>query len=89
MTSAIAKRADRFSETEIDGEVVIMQIDNGDFFSLTDSAVEIWKRIDGTRDRDAIVSALAGEFDAPAADIARDVDAFLSQLRDAGLLADG
>ena len=35
MTALISKRTAAFSETAIDGEVVVMDLDRGDFFSLT------------------------------------------------------
>jgi coenzyme PQQ biosynthesis protein PqqD len=41
---------------------------------------EILKRCDGTRSLDEIVDDLAASFDAERADIARDVEAFLSDL---------
>ncbi len=87
--TAIAKLRDRFTEADIDHEIVIMRLDNGEFFSLTGTAAEIWRLIDGTRDQAALVAAAADQFDAGERDIAGDVDEFLSQLRETGLLAEG
>ena len=84
--NAIVKRRDRFTEADIDDEIVVMRLDNGEFFSLSGTSAEIWRLIDGSRDRGALVAALAADFDDESR-IAADVDAFLVQLRETGLLA--
>lgn len=85
----LTKKEDSFSVTQIDDEYVIMLLDSGEFLSLAGTAGAIWERIDGTRDRDALVADLAREFQAAPEEIASDVDDFLSSLRDAGLIAGG
>lgn len=85
--TALAKDTSGFVETVIEDETVVMILASGDFFSLRDSARDVWELIDGRRDRDAIVHALAQSYAAPAGEIAPDVDAFLAELRATGLLA--
>jgi pyrroloquinoline quinone biosynthesis protein D len=85
--NAIVKQPDRFSETDIDDEIVVMRLDNGEFFSLTGTAAATWRLIDGKRSREELLAALVDRFDGPAADIAADVDDFLASLRDMGLVA--
>ena len=87
--TALIKRHDRFTETAIDDEIVIMRLDNGEFFALSQSAAAIWRLIDGTRDRARLLTALGEVFDADERKIAADVDEFLRQMRAAGLLDDG
>ena len=89
MNDVLKKAEDRFNETAIDDEVVVMNLDSGDFFSLTGTARSIWLLIDGTRTRAAVLDALAAEYGMAADAIADDLDAFLAQLRGAGLLAAG
>ena len=86
--TAIAKLADRFTETDIDGEIVLMRLDNGEFFALSGTAAATWRLIDGRRDRAALIEGLAREFDAGADHIAADVDEFVARLKDRGLLAE-
>ena len=86
MTQLLRKCTARFSETAIDGEVVVMELERGDFFSLTGTAAAAWQRIDGTRTRAALIADLAADHDLAPADVAADVDAFLDQLRAAGLI---
>ena len=86
MTAPISKRTAAFSETAIDDEVVVMDLDRGDFFSLTGTAVAIWHKIDGTRCRSALIAELSDEYGRPASEVTVDVDAFLAQLKTAGLI---
>lgn len=86
-TAALTKRKDRFTEADIDQEIVIMRLDNGEFFSLSGTAAAIWRLIDGMRDRQALLAALSDEFDTGHADLEADLDAFLAELRGTGLLA--
>ena len=85
--TAPAKDPTRFAETRIEDETVVMSLDSGDFFSLTGTAQSIWRLLDGTRDRAAILAELAGAYGAPEAEMESDLDAFLGELRAAGLLA--
>jgi hypothetical protein len=86
--SAISKRSDQIAETSLDGEVVIMRVDTGEFLALKDVGAAIWSLIDGSRDRDALVAALTREFEGDPATIADDTDEFLRQLRTHGLIVD-
>jgi hypothetical protein len=87
--SAISKRDDRFTEADIDHEIVIMRLDNGEFFSLSGTGAAIWRLIDGHRDRHALAAAAASEFDADEGEILADVNEFLARLTETGLLAGG
>jgi len=86
VTGLLTKASDRFSETTIDDETVVMSLDSGDFFSLSGTARAIWELLDGTCDRDGIVAALAAEYEIEPDTVAGDVDAFLAQLSAAGLI---
>jgi hypothetical protein len=86
---AIQKLVGRFTEADIDDEIILMRVDNGELLSLSDTAAAAWRLIDGARDRDALVTALGEEFDADERLIARDVGELLHQLKEAGLIAEG
>lgn len=87
--SVIAKLPGRFVETTIDDEVIVMELGGGEFFSLTGTAAEIWRLIDGGRSRKAILAELSVDRDAPGEVIASDLDAFLQQLVKAGFVTHG
>ena len=86
MSQPIAKALGQFSETTIEDEVVLMNLEDGAFFSLTGTARAIWELIDGNRDRAALIAALAAEYGCAEGEIAGDCDAFLADLGKAGLL---
>jgi hypothetical protein len=80
------KRAGTFAESMIGDEVVLMRLDNGELLSLKEPAATIWRLIDGRRGCDDINRTLAEEFNGTADVVARDVEAFLAELRGAGLI---
>lgn len=86
MSALLAKAADNLSETAIDDEIVVMNLENGNFYSLTGTGRAIWQLIDGSRTLDAIIAALAEEYSTSAAEIAAEVEAFVSDLTAAGLI---
>lgn len=87
--SAISKKVDVFTETIVDDEIVIMRVDNGEFFALSGTAAAAWQLIDGSRDKASLVAALADQFVADRDEIGPDVDEFLLHMRKKGLLAFG
>jgi hypothetical protein len=84
----LSKLSDRFTETKSGDEIIVMRLDTGAFLSLTGTAASAWSLIDGTRDRDALISALATEYVVNRGQIADDVDEFLTHLMEIGLLGD-
>ena len=86
--NGIAKLAENFVETDIDEEIVIMRLDNGELLSLADTAAAAWRLIDGQRDRADLVAALEVEFAADTQEIAVDVGQLLQQMKDADLIAE-
>lgn len=89
MTARLVKQRDRFSETMVDGEVVLLNLDDGTFFSLTGTAAAIWALIDGERNRDAMLAELAVGYEAEVETIAPQLDAFVTQLKVAGFVTLG
>ena len=86
--SAIEKLSDLYSETILDDEVVLMRVDNGEFFALSGTGVAIWRLIDGQRDAATIRSALAEEYSLDERQAEEDIGDFLSRLKEAGLIAE-
>ena len=86
--TAIRKLAGRFTEADIDDEIILMRLDNGELLSLADSAAATWRLIDGERDRHSVIAALAAEYAPDDQQIAADVAELLHELMEAGLLAE-
>lgn len=79
--TAITKIPDQFIETDVDDETVIVGLTSGEFFSLKDSGLAVWKLIDGNRSEADIILKLSENFDGQRPTIEADVSAFLAQLR--------
>jgi hypothetical protein len=71
---------------EIEGEMIIVPLAAGigdmedELYTLNDTGKAIWGKLDGVRTLAQIASELAGEYDAPIADIERDVTGLVSEL---------
>lgn len=85
--SRLVKQSDRFTETAIDDEIVIMRLDTGEFFAISGTAAATWRLIDGTRDRAALLASLKADFTGDGQEIRQDVEEFLAQLKKTGLIA--
>jgi hypothetical protein len=84
----IRKLTANFTEADVDDEIILMRLDNGELLSLTDTGAATWRLIDGRRDRRALVDALAAEYAADDGKIAREIGHLLRQLKEAGLIAE-
>jgi hypothetical protein len=84
MTTAIIKCPDRYIDTTIDDEIVLLALDSADFFSLTGTSISIWQLIDGSRTRAEITSAVAAEYGVAASEIESEVAEFIDQLVEGG-----
>lgn len=89
MTAALTKIVDRFVETAIDDETVVMDMDSAEFFSLNETAGAVWRAIDGARGREAVVAAVAAEYDVDPGEIAGDVSELIDQMVQAGFVRGG
>ena len=77
-----------YVETEIDDEILLVDLDGGELFSLSGTAREIWRLIDGKRALDEIADTVARDYSVEEKQLQRDIERFVAQLRDAALVAD-
>ncbi|PWC53004.1 hypothetical protein TSO221_12255 [Azospirillum sp. TSO22-1] len=75
--------------TEVDGEVVMMDVEKGVYFGLDAIGTDIWKRLETPTTAAALASDLSRHYDAEAATIERDVLALLSGMAEQGLVEIG
>lgn len=71
----------------LDGEVILIQIESGLYYSLTGSGADIWALLHQGHTVDEVVAGLAPGFDAEAATIRSGVSALVERLRDESLIA--
>jgi coenzyme PQQ synthesis protein D (PqqD) len=70
----------------LDGESVILNLQNGTYYGLDDVGTRMWELLARHRSIAATSAALHDEFDAPRADIEADLIALVDQLNAKGLL---
>ena len=65
---------------EVDGEIVMMSIEQGRYFGLDDIGSDIWKRLEQPCSFATLVDRLAADYAADRATIAADVEALLGRM---------
>ncbi len=65
---------------EVDGEIVMMSIEQGRYFGLDDIGSDIWKRLEQPCSFHALIDRLVADYDADRATIAADVEALLGRM---------
>lgn len=80
------RRSSEHVETEVDGEVVLMQFSSGAFFSMDATARAVWHQIEDGRTVQEIIEHLADVFDGEASVIEADTVTFLRDLEANGLI---
>jgi hypothetical protein len=75
---------------EIEGEMVLLDLDGDHYFSLDEVGARVWTLL-GEHEGDAerVIEAMLGEFDVDQATLRRDLEALLEQLSRAGLVVPG
>lgn len=73
----------------IDDEMVILDMESGDYFALNETGVRMWNAITAGESIDAAVAAITKEFSgATESEIEADLEALVAELRAAGLVVD-
>jgi len=74
---------------EIDGEVVMIDLGSGVYYSLRGGSVVVWRLLTAGTDRDQLTAALADTYDAGATVIAEALDGLLAAMDSDGLIVEG
>ncbi|MCI0477419.1 MAG: PqqD family protein [Anaerolineales bacterium] len=88
----ICAPSDDIVAREIEDEIIIVPLASGigdtedELYSLNPTGQAIWKHLDGARSLDAVVDALAMEFNAPRAELETDVLGFCNEMVTRGIL---
>lgn len=81
------RRAEGISETEIDGELFLVELASQQIFHLDRAASALWRLLEGPMDETEIAQVFAAAFpEMEDARIAADVSAALARLSDGGLV---
>lgn len=87
--ATILTRSSETIATEVDGEIVLISIEDGKYYGMDLVGSEIWRRLDNPKRVDALVAELTAHFDGDPAAIEADTYSFLTRLSDNGLLRAG
>ena len=80
------KSTGKFAESEVDGELVLMNIDTGHFHALKGTGLAIWRLVDGKRTLAAIQAELQRDYDVDEARCRSESAQFLASLKAAGFV---
>ena len=73
------RRSDRVVARACDDGVILLKLDDGQYFTLDEVGARVWALCDGGQ-VDALVAAIQAEFDAPEDVIRSDVEELLHEL---------
>lgn len=82
------RRSDQVIAAELDGKPLLLNLANWTHVSLNDTGAAIWALLEEPCTAAALLARLREEFDAAEAVLSGDLDAFLRQLREQGLIVD-
>ncbi len=88
LDSRVRRVGSQFVDSELDGELVFMNILDGEVYGLRDAALRAWKLIDehgAWTPMDGLVASLCEEFEVDAATCLKDVAVLLDDLSTVGL----
>ncbi len=86
-TSETVRRADGLLTADIDGELLMMSVEQGRYFNLNSVGSRIWELLATPMAVDGLVDALTAEYDVTSTEARQEVERFLGALRERGLLA--
>lgn len=85
--STIVKQSPDQVNTDLDGDTIIMNIQNGCYFSLDDISTEIWELIANPIEIYRVCEMLVSEYDVAREQCEKEVLSFLDALNQEGLLS--
>jgi hypothetical protein len=86
---AVRLRSEGVEWRSVEDEVVVLDGDAGEYIAVTGSGAALWPLLLEGASRAALVDELRSRFDVDEATAARDVESFVSELAERGLLATG
>ncbi|MBB3860091.1 hypothetical protein GGQ88_001352 [Novosphingobium hassiacum] len=88
MSRTLRKVESTFCATEVDGELVMIHVDTGKFFSMKGVSLDIWQKLDRIDDLDLICAELQHEYGISPEECSNSVSSFADQLVAAGFASE-
>ncbi len=86
--NSVFGRRDRVMMQQVEGDAVLLDIDNGEYFSLNEVGGRVWDLCDGSRSLGDIVETICSEYDVSEATATTDTSQLLESLAGAGLVVE-
>ncbi len=86
LNSSFAKDSDQIIERVVADEALLINLANGDYYSLDGVGTRIWESIDGKRTVEDLANIVTEEYNADKDQVVADVLRLVGQLTDEGLL---
>lgn len=83
---ALRKLTQNFVATQVDDEILIVDLDGGELFSLSGTARTVWEAIDGTRTESDLALLMASRHEGDAPTIRQDVADLVREFERAALV---
>ena len=80
------KRREDVPYKEVEGELLLLNLKDGNYFGLNKTGAAIWKMLDGTKQFDDIAHALSRKFKISLKKATQDTEIFLKELKRYGLI---
>lgn len=87
MADRIRLRTDDVEWREADGEVVVLDMRDSTYFAVNRTGAAVWPELVEGATREDLVQRLVDRFDVDEGTAAEDLDRFLGEVRERGLLA--
>ena len=71
---------------KLDDEMVLLNLDSGEYFGLNDTGTRVWELLADGRSRQEVINCLTEEFEVAAEDASGHVATLCDELLEAGLL---
>lgn len=84
--ATIVSRSASVLTAEVDGEIVMMSIEQGHYFGLDDIGSDIWKRLDPPCSVGALIDGLLADYEADRETIVADLRALLERMAAHGVV---
>ncbi|HEX3007867.1 MAG TPA: lasso peptide biosynthesis PqqD family chaperone [Bacteroidales bacterium] len=85
-TDSIVQRNPKLIANQMDGEIVMMSVENGEYYGLDEIGSRIWELIESPVSVDQLINSLMTEFDVNHEECLNDTLEFLEDLRGKDLL---
>lgn len=86
LDTTLTKDNDQIIERVVAGEALLINLANGDYYSLDSVGTKIWENIDGTRTVEDLANLVLDEYNADKEQVVADVLRLVEQLANEGLL---